>query len=459
MTNLIHSNRVRFGPYEADLHTRELWKFGTRVKLVGQPFEILAVFVSRPGELVTRDELRERLWPQETFVDFNHGLNAAVNKLRDVLSDSADDPKYIETLPRRGYRFIAKVETGPEPVPSPPPAPVLLPPGPPLVAPVPQSAKAVEPPRRRKKFLWVALSVLAGLVILVGIGAFIVVHVANFLEQQENGNAALNSGTVTKGSQTVIATGGRNEGPQFSPDGSKLVFMSNRSGNGMDLWLSDAHGSSPHQLTTIGSAGSPRWSPDGKQIAFDSRVNGHGVILVTEATGSQPRFVVTGGSNNIVPSWSSDGKYLYFASDRTGEYEVWKVPVNGGEAFQVTHEGGFAAQESLDGQVVYYAKNDRPRPEIWSVPVNGGKEALASAAIHPQIWAGWEVTSRGIFFVDEGPGTAALTAYDPQSQRLHQFTFLPKFPFWLAVNKQGTKVAFDSRTGDDSDILEVEDFQ
>src|SRR3981081_2411643 len=105
------SDRLRFGVYEADLHTGELWKHGARVKLVGQPFEILAVLVRRPGQLVTREELRARLWPGDTFVDFNHGLNAAVNKLRDVLCDSADTPKYIETLPRRGYRFVAAVES------------------------------------------------------------------------------------------------------------------------------------------------------------------------------------------------------------------------------------------------------------------------------------------------------------------------------------------------------------
>jgi DNA-binding winged helix-turn-helix (wHTH) protein len=104
------SDRARFGPFEVDLHTQELWKFGTRLKLVGQPFEILAVLLSKPGELVTREELRTRLWPADTFVDFNHGLNAAVNKLREALSDSAEAPRYVETLPRRGYRFMAVVE-------------------------------------------------------------------------------------------------------------------------------------------------------------------------------------------------------------------------------------------------------------------------------------------------------------------------------------------------------------
>src|SRR5215472_4583054 len=121
------SNRARFGPYEVDLHTHELWKYGTRLKLVGQPFEILAMLLSKPGELVTRDEMRSRLWPSDTFVDFNHGLNAAVNKLRDTLSDSAEAPRYIETLPRRGYRFIGQVEgveTKPAFIPAAPSAPV-----------------------------------------------------------------------------------------------------------------------------------------------------------------------------------------------------------------------------------------------------------------------------------------------------------------------------------------------
>src|ERR1700721_2425574 len=104
------SARARFGPFEVDLHTHELWKFGTRLKLAGQPFEILAVLLSQPGELVTREDRRPRLWPADTFVGFNHGLTARVNKLREALSDSADAPRYVETLPRRGYRFMAAVE-------------------------------------------------------------------------------------------------------------------------------------------------------------------------------------------------------------------------------------------------------------------------------------------------------------------------------------------------------------
>ncbi|HKF25554.1 MAG TPA: winged helix-turn-helix domain-containing protein, partial [Candidatus Acidoferrum sp.] len=116
------NRRVRFGPFAVDLHTHEVRKDGTRIRLIGQPFYILSVLLGRPGELVTREELRMRLWPGDTYVDFDHGLNAAVNKLRDALCDSAESPRFIETLPRRGYRFIAAVEQLDEP-----PGPPVLP--------------------------------------------------------------------------------------------------------------------------------------------------------------------------------------------------------------------------------------------------------------------------------------------------------------------------------------------
>src|SRR6266478_7962821 len=102
--------RIKFGPFETALDTCELWKNGLKVKLGGQPFEILATLLERRGELVTREQLRSKIWSADTFVDFNHGLNAAVNKLRECLNDSPEEPQYIETLPRRGYRFIAKTE-------------------------------------------------------------------------------------------------------------------------------------------------------------------------------------------------------------------------------------------------------------------------------------------------------------------------------------------------------------
>jgi TolB-like protein/Tfp pilus assembly protein PilF len=104
------SAAVRFGSFELDVRSRELRHGGTRVRLQEQPFEILRVMLERPGDVVTRDELRQRLWPDGTFVDFEHSLNAAVKRLRAALGDDADNPRFVETLPRRGYRFIAALE-------------------------------------------------------------------------------------------------------------------------------------------------------------------------------------------------------------------------------------------------------------------------------------------------------------------------------------------------------------
>ena len=103
------SHRVRFGLFEVDLRTGELWRSGRKLKLTGQPFSVLAMLLERPGEVITREEVQRRLWP-DTFVDVDHNLNTAINKLRETLADSAEKPRFVETLSRRGYRFIAPIQ-------------------------------------------------------------------------------------------------------------------------------------------------------------------------------------------------------------------------------------------------------------------------------------------------------------------------------------------------------------
>src|ERR1700693_869124 len=103
------SRIIRFSTFEVDLHTGELRQRGQKVKLQEQPLHVLAALLERPGEMVTREELRSKLWPADTFVDFDHSLNAAIKRLRDALGESAETPIFIETLARRGYRFIAPV--------------------------------------------------------------------------------------------------------------------------------------------------------------------------------------------------------------------------------------------------------------------------------------------------------------------------------------------------------------
>src|SRR5215813_11366498 len=101
---------ARFGPFEVDVRSRELKKGGVRVRLQDQPFQILTMLIEHAGDVVTREEIRDRLWPDGTFVDFEHSMNAAIKRLRAALGDTADNPRFVETLHRRGYRFVAAVE-------------------------------------------------------------------------------------------------------------------------------------------------------------------------------------------------------------------------------------------------------------------------------------------------------------------------------------------------------------
>lgn len=154
---------VRFGAFELDLRTGELRKSGVRVSLPDQPFQVLKALLDRPGDLVTREELRQRLWPAETFVDFEHGLNAAVRRLRDALGDSAEASRFVETLPRRGYRFIAPVAS---------PSAAASPTQPSAVSePLPEAFRpSAAPPGPRpvpaRNTVLVAASVLAALVVV-----------------------------------------------------------------------------------------------------------------------------------------------------------------------------------------------------------------------------------------------------------------------------------------------------
>src|SRR3954452_6923290 len=106
----LHAAKIRFGVFEADLRAGELRKCGIRIKLQSQPFKLLTVLLSRPGEIVSREELQQQLWGTETVVNFDHSLGTAINKVREALGDSAENPRYIETLAKRGYRFVAPVQ-------------------------------------------------------------------------------------------------------------------------------------------------------------------------------------------------------------------------------------------------------------------------------------------------------------------------------------------------------------
>ncbi|MBW8868796.1 MAG: transcriptional regulator, partial [Acidobacteria bacterium] len=164
----------RFGLFEADARTGELRKQGRPLRLRGRPFDILLLLLERAGDVIGRDELRQQLWPADTFVDFDHGLNSAMNRLREALGDSAENPRFIETLPRRGYRFVAPihvVQTAPAVT---APAVAVIPGAAPpvfLPQPTPVSAAGPEVATRLPVAPWIVVSRPSRIVLLLASGA------------------------------------------------------------------------------------------------------------------------------------------------------------------------------------------------------------------------------------------------------------------------------------------------
>jgi Tol biopolymer transport system component/DNA-binding winged helix-turn-helix (wHTH) protein len=253
-------------------------------------------------------------------------------------------------------------------------------------------------------------------------------------------------------------------GPQFSPDGKKLAFMSDRSGT-MEIWVSDRDGKNALQLTAIGNAGTPRWSPDSKAIVFDAnRKNGAGIYTVPLEGGAAPRLLTPDETENRCPSWSHDGKWIYFASRRTGRYEVWKIPADGGRPVQLTRQGGHAALESPDGQRVFYAKSAFAYPEIWQVPVDGGEEKILSKKVRPPSWASWTVVDEGpnreiLFAQPSGNGAPVVSAFDLATHRVKTVGQLGITPFWLSATRDGKTIVFDQPGWQQSQIMLVENFR
>ena len=249
--------------------------------------------------------------------------------------------------------------------------------------------------------------------------------------------------------------------PQFSPDGRKIAFQSERSGRS-DIWVCDSDGANARQLTSLGGpiVGTPRWSADGRHIAFDARTEGHSDIYVVDAEGGLPRRLTTETSNDVVPSWSRDGRFVYFASNRTGTRpEVWKAPASGGAARQVTTQGGFAAFESSDGKYLYYAKFDAAG--VWRIPTEGGEESLVLDRPKPREWGYWAVADRGIYFINsESKPLATIEFFSFATTRVTRIATIEKEPINtasnLAISPDGRWILYTQLDQSDSDIMLVE---
>jgi DNA-binding winged helix-turn-helix (wHTH) protein len=291
---------IRFGVFELDLHSGELRKAGVRLSLPAQSFHVLALLLERSGDLVTREELRERLWPTGTFVDFEHGLNAVVNRLRDTLGDSADRPRFIETVPRRGYRFVGAVERPP----TPPPASVEPALRPSLASPT--TARFV--PSRSHTGVTAAIGAL--LALAGGLWLF-------WRAPEVHGPPP----KVVR--LTTLA--GTEDWPAFSPDGQQVAFgWDGEKQDNVDIYVTLVGSTNVRRLTTDPAEDyAPSWSPDGLRVAFLREVANVAHIHVMSALGGPDLQVSDFPVAGTVPfspaasqiAWSPDGRYIAAGRD------------------------------------------------------------------------------------------------------------------------------------------------
>jgi Tol biopolymer transport system component/DNA-binding winged helix-turn-helix (wHTH) protein len=271
----------------------------------------------------------------------------------------------------------------------------------------------------------------------------------------------LNSPHSASPPDSFLSSTKMDSGPQFSPDGSKIIFESTRSGI-YEVWMCRGDGSGLIQLTHLNSmSGTPRWSPDGHQIAFDSRPNGNGDIFVIDSKGGRPSKLTDEPSNEVAPSWSQDGRWIYFASDRTGDWQVWKMPSTGGPTVQVTQHGGFAAFESPDGAFLYYAKGLKV-PGIWRIPTQGGEEVEIVSSLEAGYWGYWAVVDNGIYYLDP-TAKFGINFFDIATHRTRRLFDLGNSPAkhhaGLAVSPDKTTILYTQLDALNNDIILVDNFR
>jgi Tol biopolymer transport system component len=248
---------------------------------------------------------------------------------------------------------------------------------------------------------------------------------------------------------------------QFSPDGSRIAFVSNRSGEVNEIWVAHADGSKPVQMTNnFGrSQGSPCWSPDGRWIAFDSQgQDRRWDLYVMDASGGRPRRITPDDTSaKHTPFWSHDGKWIYFRSDRTGRNEIWRVPFAGGTAEEVTRDGGVVANESADGTTLFYTKSESST--LFARPLSGGAEHQLLDWVEEMAFV---PVDDGIYYIGRrsDKGQYPLQFFQFSSQTSRVLTNIDGVIYSvLSVSRDRTAILFTKTAKFGADLMMIENFR
>jgi Tol biopolymer transport system component/DNA-binding winged helix-turn-helix (wHTH) protein len=261
----------------------------------------------------------------------------------------------------------------------------------------------------------------------------------------------------------LISSSRGDAGLDISPDGKRVTFDSSRTGSN-EIWVCDADGSNPVELTSFGGphCGAPRWSPDGKKIVFDAKPEGHADIYVIDGEGGLPRRLTATPSDDVTPSWSRDGRSIYFSSDRNGKFQLWKMPAEGGEATKITKGDATLAIESVEGRTIYFTSFFLPG--LWSIPVEGGQETRVLDLPDRGAWGYWAINERGIYYLNTRTvPDLTLEFFEFSTRRVTQVARLAKEPRWYApgfdISADGRWFLYAQIDQRNSDIMLVENFR
>ena len=387
------ATEFRFGPFFLDVASGELRKSGVNLRLQGQPLRVLSMLVERAGSVVSREDLRAGVWGEDTVVDFDHGLDVAVNKVREVLGDTASDPRYVETLARRGYRFIGLVAPNAEPLPL---APDMQP-----GQPATTSSNLVRTGGLRLYAGWIiaaaALSVLAlvsmnqpqlkparirqvtdsgrvfpGLPLQESLGQTATDGTRLFFSQIQTGRTVLSVASVGDGETATLPFPVPNVAPvleNISPDRTRLLIKNQmaRDTEG-PIWITSAMGGRIQQVGDI-LAHDASWTPDGKRILYANSND----LLTANEDGSDVQHFATVPGRAFWMRWSPDGGRLRFTLLQPLDHStsLWEMNADGSHAHPLTFQQVPGVIEccgswTADGRYfVFQATHDR-RTDIWA---------------------------------------------------------------------------------------------
>jgi Tol biopolymer transport system component/DNA-binding winged helix-turn-helix (wHTH) protein len=416
---------ANFDQFHVDLTSGELLRSDVRVPIQGQPFQVLRLLLEAEGKVVTREELRQVLWPEDTFVDFELGVNTAVKKLRQALEDSAEHPKFIETLPRYGYRFMLPVKwvignNDKISLPS-----VIQPNG-----------------YTHHHRLKIGAGILLGAILAA---AFLFVNLRWRPRPSADRSAPA----------PLTALPGLEVAPTFSPDGTQIAFAwsgdSASGSKGFDLYLKTIGSENVLRLTHHPSQWiTPAWSPDGTQIAFH-RISGAdtGLYVVPALGGSERKLQATNISYGIAAqiSWSSDGKWIAYVDSIPNTVNL--LSIESLESKRLPHtancvQEGVPAFSHHGNQLAYLCSRDSRAVAIYTCAIWGGTPkviaTLSSGSEAGIAWTGDD--SHLILALDEGRGgeLLELTVANGSFRKLS----FGQDAAWPAISQNGDQLAFTS---------------